>query len=212
VRAASTVREGLEVSDPLQEQAKDILTTAERASWITRSLVDFGNRKRSKRVHSDLNAMLQNAEQILQGFLSQGVTFTMKPLKDSLPVMADPARIEGVLISLVINARDAMPDGGAITVEAGEVAIDAEFIRKHGYGAAGTYAYFTVADTGVGMDEATQKQIFEPFFTTKRPAGDRVQPGDRGHRERARRVYNGRSTPGSGSTFTVYLPSGKYDV
>ncbi len=207
-RAASTVREGLEISDPLQEQMKDILITAERASWLTRSLADFGNRKRSRRVHSDMNTMLSNAEQILQGFLSHGVTFKMKQTRESLPVMADPARIEGALISLVINARDAMPEGGTIAVEAGEVAIDREFIRKHGFGAVGTYAYFTVADTGTGMDEATQKQIFEPFFTTKkdlRAIGFSLAIVYDTVKEHGGYITV-ESTPGSGSIFTVYLP------
>ena len=208
VRAASTVREGLETKDPLQEQASEILITAERASWITRNLVDFGNRKRSTPVHADLNALLAKTEQLLQGFLSQGVKFTMKLTRANLPVMADPARIEGALISLVINARDAMPEGGMIAVEAGEVAIDAEFIRKHGFGAVGNYAYFTVDDSGVGMDEETQKQIFEPFFTTKkdlRAIGFSLAIVYDTVKEHGGYITV-ESTPGIGSTFTVYLP------
>lgn len=206
--AGTTIRGWLEREGPLQELAEKILAAAERALWITRNLAEFGHRKTGTQLLVDLNEIVEHAEKVISGLLTQNVKLTVNRSQECLPVMADPAKIEGVLMSLAINGRDAMPQGGALTVEAGEIVIDATFIRTHGYGTAGTYAYFTVTDTGIGMDETMRKQVFEPFFTTKtelRAIGFSMAIVYDTVKEHGGYITL-ESTPGVGSVFTVFLP------
>jgi len=207
-RAGTFLREHLDAEDPLRVQADQVLTSTERAAWLTRSLLDFGNRDGAKRAMHDLNAVLRGAERQLAGMLSGNIGLSIMPGAEPLKINMDANRIEHVLINLVVNARDAMPDGGSVTVKTGTTAIDSAFILKQGYGKAGVYAFLSVADTGIGMDDDLQGRIFEPFFTTKtdlKATGfglslsyDIVK--DHGG------YLTVQSAPGKGSVFTVYLP------
>ena len=126
----------------------------------------------------------------------------------SLTVMGDYGQLEQVLTNLATNARDAMPEGGVLTLETGTAAIDADFVQAHGFGSEGSYAVITISDTGVGMDSAVRERIFDPFFTTK--SVDRgtglglsivygIVKQHQGHIECTSQV-------GAGTSFKIYLP------
>lgn len=122
--------------------------------------------------------------------------------------MADSVQIEQVLMNLATNARDAMPNGGVLTIEVTDMEIDDSFINTHGFGKAGRYALILVTDTGIGMDENIQKKIFEPFFTTKEVGkgtglGLAMVYGLTKQHEGYIDLY---SKPGKGTTFKIYLP------
>src|SRR4030066_756463 len=123
-------------------------------------------------------------------------------------VKADPTQIEQILMNLATNARDAMPDGGTITMSVEPVELDDEFIKAHGYGKPGPYAVISFAVTGVGIDEETQKRIFEPFFTTKE-VGKGTGLGLSmvyGIIKQHEGFINCLSEPGIGTIFRIYLP------
>ena len=122
--------------------------------------------------------------------------------------MADSGQIEQVLMNLATNARDAMPNGGKLTIQTDIVELDSEFIKTNGYGEIGTYVIISVSDTGIGMDKETQERIFEPFFTTKE-VGKGTGLGLSivyGIIKQHRGYITVESKPCKGATFRIYLP------
>lgn len=148
------------------ELAQMIMSTVKQAEILVRFLNEFITRQETKRSLQDLSALVGKREQILVAMLSGKCGLAMRSSPDRLKVMADPIKMESALMNLVANAREQMPQGGVVTVATGRATIDADFIRSHGYGRVGTYAYVSVSDTGPGMDTAEQESVFEPFFMT----------------------------------------------
>ena len=147
-------------------------------------------------------------EKFLKRVIGEDVAYEMTLHKGTIPVLADMHQLEQVLMNLATNARDAMPQGGTITIATEQIRIGKDFITAHGYGNPGIYALLTVADTGKGMDEQTRKRIFEPFFTTKEVGkgtglGMAVVYGIIKQHDGYINVY---SEPGKGTTFRIYLP------
>jgi PAS domain S-box-containing protein len=195
-------------SDPLKDTLMEVQRAGERAATLTRQLLAFSRKQVIQPVSFDLNKSVNDIEKMLRRILGEDVDLRLALAPDLQAVIADPGQIEQVIVNLAVNARDAMPAGGKLTIETANVAIGEPEAALHGDLTPGVYARLTVADTGVGMDAPTRLQIFEPFFTTK-------QKG-RGTGLGLSMVYgivkqSGGgievcSEPGKGTTFHVYLP------
>ncbi len=201
----------LRAGDPLREMVEQISKAGAQAAGLTRQLLAFSRKQVLQPVVLDLNARIVEIEKMLRRLIGEDIDLEFHPASALWPVKVDPGQIEQVLMNLVVNARDAMPRGGKLTIETANVELDDSYIHVHAQVKTGRHVLVAVTDTGCGMDAATQARIFEPFFTTKSPDkgtglglatvfGIVQQSG--GHIE----VY---SEPGMGSTFKVYLPSNR---
>jgi len=146
-----------------------ILLASERAARLTRQLLAFSRQQILAPQAIDLNASLEGLSPILQRLLGEEVELQILCNRGLRTIFADPGQMEQVILNLAINARDAMPDGGKLTIEVGNADLDEAYARDHHGVTPGRYAKLVVSDTGHGMDKATQARIFEPFFTTKGP-------------------------------------------
>jgi signal transduction histidine kinase len=194
--------------DSTREKAGHILAAAERAANLTRSLLTFSRKEELKLEQINLNDSIRNVETFLRRIIGEDITLIMSLNEEDIEIFADHGHIEQVLMNLATNARDAMPDGGIFSIGTEVVEIDETFIKMHGFGTPGRYAVISVADTGVGMDEATRQHIFEPFFTTKETGhgtglGLSIIYGIIEQHKGQITVY---SEPGQGATFRIYLP------
>lgn len=192
----------------LREKLDHILEAADRAKNLTGSLLTFSRKQPLKLQQLDLNAAVSGIETFLSRVIGDDVTLSITTSSDTLPIMADRGHIEQVLMNLAVNARDAMPEGGNLSVETSVINIDDEYVRMHGYGTSGPYALLTVSDTGVGMEASLCQQIFEPFFTTKESGrgtglGLSIVFGIVQQHNGHIHVY---SEPGRGTAFRILLP------
>ncbi len=153
--------------NPLRAYVEQILEAADRAAVLTRSLLAFSRKQTPNLVEVDLNIVVNGFEKFLRRLIREDIALNTTCSVDPLPVLADRGQIEQMLMNLVTNARDAMPEGGRLGIETKKVFLEQKFFEEYGYGAAGEYALVSVSDTGVGMDRQTKARIFEPFFTTK---------------------------------------------
>ena len=158
---------GLKENDTLRAHIEHILESSDKAASLTQSLLAFSRTQVMNPLPVNLNEIIKNMQKFLTRVIGEDIEFVTVLSGQQLTVMADRYQIEQSLMNLVTNAKDAMPEGGKLTVQTGKAEIDDAFIREHGYGQEGTYAVITVTDTGGGMNEQTQQKIFEPFFTTK---------------------------------------------
>ncbi|RJQ55475.1 MAG: response regulator [Nitrospiraceae bacterium] len=203
------LRNRLKEEDASKDTIDKILFLADRASRITKGLLDFGRKQNFEFLPVKLNDIIRNLEKLLVRFAGEDVEFRTG-LSDRDPgIIADTTRIEQVIINLVTNARDSMPDGGILTVETDIAEIDDNFRKSRGFGEAGIYAMLSVRDTGAGMDEETRRRIFDPFFTTKGP--DKGTGLGLSVTYSIVKQHNGYITvdsePGKGATFRIYFPA-----
>ncbi len=157
----------LRPGDPLRADVEEIRKAAARAAGLTRQLLMFSRQTVLDPKVLDLQEVLVSMEKMLQRILGEDVELVLVPTPSAGRIRADPTHIEQVIMNLVVNARDAMPTGGKLTVETGNVVLDGEYALSHLPAKAGPYVMLAVSDSGIGMDRATQAHIFEPFFTTK---------------------------------------------
>jgi PAS domain S-box-containing protein len=182
----------------------EIEKAAERAAGLTQQLLAFSRRQVLQPQTLDLDAVIDGMRRMLQRLIGEDVKLSFRPGGASW-VRADPSQMEQVILNLVVNARDAMPTGGHITVETTAKAIDD--IAAHRIGAApGAYVVLTVRDTGHGMDEATQARVFEPFFTTRKEGTGLGLSTVYGVVRQSGGWIGVESTPGAGTLFTIHLP------
>jgi two-component system cell cycle sensor histidine kinase/response regulator CckA len=205
---ASVLNRRLKDEDPLKVYVKQIKTATENAAALTSSLLAFSRKQKIIPVVMDLNVAVKKMGTFLRRIIGEDIEFRTILAADHLNVRIDIGQMEQVLMNIVSNARDAMPEGGLLTILTELITIDTAFIQSHGYGTPGNYAVISVSDTGTGIDEKTKEKIFEPFFTTKE-----VNKGTGlglaiayGIIKQHNGYITADSAPGKGTRFSIYLP------
>ena len=161
------VLEDLAPDDPTRDDIAQIRKAAEGAAALTRQLLAFSRQQVLEPKVLDLKATVAGTEKLLQRLIGEDVQLATALAPDLGAVKADPIQLEQIIINLAVNARDAMPAGGRLTIEAANVEMDEVYVRSHAPARPGRYVMLALSDTGIGMDEQTKARIFEPFFTTK---------------------------------------------
>ncbi|MBN1866780.1 response regulator [Candidatus Sumerlaeota bacterium] len=198
----------LHAGDPLRECALEIVSAGNRSAALTRQLLAFSRRQTLQLEVLDVNDVLKNLEKMLRRLIGEDIEFVTRLAEDLRPAEVDPGQIEQVIMNLAVNARDAMPQGGTLTIETANADLDEYYAQDHPGIAPGEFVMLSITDTGCGMDEETMRRVFEPFFTTKQTGkgtglGLSTVYGIVKQMGGSIWVY---SEPGSGATFKVYLP------
>jgi PAS domain S-box-containing protein len=202
------LKEEMKDDDPLKLEVNDILASTERAASLVKSLLAFSRKQVMNPIPVNLNEIIQRMQRLLARVMTEDIELKTMLTDRNLVIMADPGQVEQALMNLAANAKDAMPEGGILTMSTDFTELDDEYINMHGYGKTGAYAVIIVSDTGRGIDENTRARIFEPFFTTKETGkgtgiGLAMVYGIIKQHNGYINVY---SEPGEGTTFIIYLP------
>jgi PAS domain S-box-containing protein len=199
--------ERLGAEPQLRGPAQEIASAAERASSLTRQLLAFSRKQMLAPRIVNLNDVATENIKMLTRMIGEDIDLVMVPGSNLWPVRADAGQIEQVIMNLAINARDAMPAGGKLTIETSNVTLDEDYARVHAPLPAGDYAMVAISDTGQGMDNETQSHIFEPFFTTKGTKGTGLGLSTvYGIVKQSGGYIWVHSEVGRGTTFKIYLP------
>ena len=201
--------EGLAQADPMRESVDEILKAGRRAASLTSQLLAFSRQQVLEPKALDLNEVISDTEKMLRRLVGEDIDFTTHLQTPLGTVKADPGQIQQVLMNLVVNARDAMPEGGRLVIETADIEMDPVFVRGYSFPfKPGSYALLAVSDSGMGMDAETQTHIFEPFFTTKgKDTGTGLGLATvYGIVKQSGGYIEVLSEHGSGSIFKIYLP------
>jgi PAS domain S-box-containing protein len=193
---------------PLTASLQHIRKSVDRAAALVQSLLDFSRKQRTNLLSVDLNEIVSRVGKLIDSLIGEDIKTHYSLSENPLEILADTVQIEQLLMHLVNNARDAMPNGGELWIGTRRTYLDQDFIRRYGYGTVGDYALLTVTDNGSGMDAATREKIYEPFFTTKGVGkgsglGLSVVYGSVKQHKGFLTCY---SEPGKGTQFNIYLP------
>jgi PAS domain S-box-containing protein len=205
---SSLLLQKLRPDDPARRDVELIEKTAQRAAGLTRQLLAFSRKQVLEPQPLDLNALVAGVAPMLNRLIGEHIEIVTVPGSGLGHVMADPGQVEQIVMNLVVNARDAMPNGGMVKIETATGAVQEAALHAQGHVPPGRYVTLSVQDTGCGMDALTLARIFEPFFTTKEPGkgtglGLSTVHGIVHHSD----GYIGvDSALGRGTTFTIYLP------
>ena len=198
----------LRPEDPARPTVDLIKKTADRAAQVTRQLLAFSRKQVLQPKVLDLNGVVEGMTLLLKRLIGEDIQLTFVPGVHLGRAKADPGQLEQVIINLAVNARDAMPQGGCLTIETENVELGEEHARRDKDIRPGSYVMLAMSDTGIGMSEETKRRLFEPFFTTKGPGrgtglGLATVYGTVKQSGGAISVY---SEPGAGTTLKIYLP------
>ena len=206
---AQMILSGLKADDPLRERAQEIINAGNRAAALTRQLLAFSRKQVMRPRAINLDGLLTGLEKMLRRLIREDIEVKRNLTPGLWGVKADPDQVEQVIMNLVVNARDAMPKGGVLTIATSNVELGEEEVKGFLDLKPGRYVSLTVTDTGTGMTAETKRRLFEPFFTTK-PSGEGTGLG-------LSMVYgivkqhggdvSFYSEPGLGSTFKIYWPA-----
>jgi PAS domain S-box-containing protein len=203
---SNLVLKALKRDDPLRNQVEQILRAGERSASLTHQLLAFSRRSKVEPVILNLNSIVEDVEEMLRYLLGEDIEIKIT-LSDYLKaVKADPGQMEQIVVNLAANARDAMPNGGQLTIETANASLDEEFCHRHPGSRPGDYVMLAVKDTGFGMDDQVRSHIFEPFFSTKESGtglGLSIVYGIL--KQHGGTIYCW-SQLGRGTTFEVYIP------
>ena len=206
---ATLAKASISTSDPLYEDIDEIELACKRASRLTRQLLMFSRKQPTEPVPINLNAAVNELLEMLERLIGENITISLSPAPNLWTTNADQGNIEQVIINLVVNARDAMPSGGTITIETQNVTLDEVNYADTPDAYPGEFVCLSVIDTGKGMDEKILRRIFEPFFSTKQ-AGRGTGLG-LAVVDSAVKIHGGwievQSQVDQGSTFSIYLPA-----
>jgi len=202
------LRDNLDSDNPLRGYADLLLSSSERAAKITKGLLAYTRKQVTLMDYADVNEIIKTMESFLPSLVGEKIRLSIETAATGLPVLADRAQIEQVLMNLVTNAVDAMPGGGDLTITAAPFRGEKGFADNQACLPPGNYALVTVADTGIGIDRETQAKMFEPFFTTKE-VGKGTGLGLSivyGVVQKHRGYITVESAAGRGTSFRIYLP------
>jgi PAS domain S-box-containing protein len=191
----------------LRTPAQEIASASVRATSLTRQLLAFSRKQMLAPKILDLNGVVTENLKMLTRVIGEDIDLVMVPSAELGAVRADVGQVEQVIMNLAVNARDAMPSGGKLTIETSNVSLDEDYARFHAPLNPGNYVMLAISDTGAGMDSETQSRIFEPFFTTKGPKGTGLGLSTvYGIVKQSGGYIWVYSEPGKGTTFKIYLP------
>jgi len=205
---AEVAMDALPQGEPARDDILEIKNAGERAAELTRQLLAFSRRQVMRVEPVSLNAIAGGLEKMLRRLLGEHIELELTLLPSLGLTRADPGQIEQVIVNLAVNARDAMPEGGKLTIETAEITLDSDYVAMHPGVEPGQYVVLAVTDSGIGMDDSVRQRIFEPFFTTK-PQGKGTGLGlatVHGIVEQSGGRVWVYSELGVGTTFKIYLP------